>query len=86
LELTPIRILFTAVSVLIVTLISFSAFAQCDRDKQQRAIAALGMHVKIRFDHDHVPSSIRGYFRPGIKVSVDPVVTSEEASRIATIG
>jgi Zn-dependent metalloprotease len=52
--------LFSATLLVIVTCVSFAAFAQCDRDKQQQAIDALGMQVKVRFGGNQVPSSIEG--------------------------
>lgn len=52
--------LFSATLSVIVTCASFGAFAQCDRDKQQQAINALGMQVKVRFGAYQLPSSIEG--------------------------
>jgi hypothetical protein len=60
--------------LLVVTCMSSAASAQCARVKQQEAIAALGMQVKIRFDRDHIPLSIEG--RVGPRTSDDPVASA----------
>jgi Zn-dependent metalloprotease len=63
-------LLYVGVAALFVTNIVFEASAQCDRAKQQRAIAALG-GVSIEFDRNHVPAWIRGQI--GERTSEDPV-------------
>jgi Zn-dependent metalloprotease len=52
--------LFSATISVIVICVSSAAFAQCDRNKQQQAINALGMQVKVRLGGYQVPSSIEG--------------------------
>jgi Zn-dependent metalloprotease len=73
-----IRLTSLAASTLVLSL-SPAVFAQCDRDKQQQAIAALGMHVKIQFDRYHIPSSIEGQIAP--RSSGDPRESAVAALR-----
>jgi Zn-dependent metalloprotease len=69
--LTSRRLLFFAVVVLVFTNMAFAAVAQCDRAKQQQAIAALGPQVKIEFDRNHLPLWISGQI--GQRTSEDAV-------------
>jgi Zn-dependent metalloprotease len=61
---------FLFIPALLLTSMPSKALAQCNRDKQQQAITALGIRVKLRFNDDHIPISIEGPIAH--RVSADP--------------
>jgi Zn-dependent metalloprotease len=60
-----------AIVALILANTALEASAQCDKGKQQQAIAALGSQVRIQLNNHHVPSWIVGPL--GARISADPV-------------
>lgn len=70
--------------LLVIACMSTTALAQCDRDKQQRAITALGMQVRIQFDDYHSPSwHVPSWMEGNIaqRISGDPVDSALTALR-----
>lgn len=67
------------VHFLVIAHMSSTVFAQCDRDKQQQAIAALGMQVKVRFDDYHIPYLMEGNIAQ--RSSGDPVDSAHTTLR-----